>query len=74
MARERVPFLVQKEEALGAGPEEAPRAPAASRIDAVSGEIRKVHFAPRSAPGPSGRRPEHVKEFIGARRHRAGKR
>ncbi|MFM7980123.1 MAG: hypothetical protein ACKPKO_12485, partial [Candidatus Fonsibacter sp.] len=49
-------------------------APAASRIDAVCDEIRKVRFSPGSAPGPSGQRPEHIKELIGTRRHRAGRR
>ena len=62
-------------DAAGAEPlaEDAPRA-AASRVDAVGDELRKIRFKPLSAAGPSGRRPEHLKEMAGVRRHRAGRR
>ena len=47
---------------------------ATARVHAVGDELRKVRFGPLSAPGPSGRRPEHLREMAGAKRHRAGKR
>ena len=47
---------------------------AARRLEAVSDEIRRIRFAPLSAAGPSGRRPEHFRDLAGVRRHRAGRR
>ena len=46
----------------------------AQRLDKAVESLRKLRFGPRTAPGPTGLRPEHLRELAGAQRHGAGRR